>query len=39
MATKGEVDKQNDLVKEWFKYVKSDEGQKVIKGLGLILPQ
>ena len=39
MATKGEVDKQNDVVKEWFKYVKSDEGQKVIKGLGLILPK
>lgn len=39
MATKGEISEQNDLVKAWFDYVKSEEGQAVIKGLGLILPQ
>lgn len=39
MATKGEIAQQNDLVKTWFDYVKSAEGQEVIKKLGLILPQ
>jgi len=39
MATKGEVSEQNDLVKAWFEYLKSEEGQKVVKGVGLILPE
>ena len=38
MATKGEVSEQNDLVKAWFDYIKSEEGQNVISGVGLILP-
>jgi len=32
-------DEQNDIVKAWFDYVNSDEGQAVIKKVGLILPQ
>ena len=39
MATLGTIDEQNDLVKTWFGYVQSDEGQAVIKAMGLILPQ
>ena len=39
MATMGEIPEQNDLVKTWFDYIGSEEGQAVIKGLGLILPQ
>ena len=39
MATMGEISEQNDLVRTWFDYIGSEEGQAVIKGLGLILPQ
>ena len=39
MATLGTIEEQNDLVKTWFNYVHSDEGQAVIKAMGLILPQ
>lgn len=39
MATMGEISEQNDLVKIWFDYIASEEGQSVIKDLGLILPQ
>ncbi len=39
MATKGDINSQNELVKMWFDYIKSEEGQEIIKGLGLILPQ
>ena len=39
MATKGEISEQNELVKTWFDYIASEDGQAVIKGLGLILPQ
>lgn len=39
MATKGKIDEQNNIVKAWFDYVNSDEGQAVIKKVGLILPQ
>ena len=39
MATLGTVEEQNELVKTWFHYVRSDEGQAVIKAMGLILPQ
>jgi len=38
MATKGEISAQSALVQEFFKYIQSDEGQTVIKGAGLILP-
>ena len=39
MATKGTIEEQNDLVKTWFAYIASEEGQNVIKAMGLILPQ
>ena len=39
MATKGELSAQNDLVKTWFDYISSDEGKKVISGVGLIIPE
>lgn len=39
MATKGTIEEQNDAVKTWFSYVRSDAGKAVITGLGLILPQ
>jgi len=39
MATKGEVSEQNELVQAWFSYLGSEEGKKVITGVGLILPQ
>ena len=39
MATKGEISQQNELVREWFAYLKSETGRKVITGVGLILPQ
>lgn len=39
MATMGEISEQNELVKTWFEYIASEEGQSVIKDLGLILPQ
>lgn len=38
MATKGAIDKQNNLVKLWFEYIASDEGKEIIKGTGLIIP-
>ena len=38
MTTKGAVSSQNELVQEWFNFVKSEDGKKVIKGVGLILP-
>lgn len=39
MATMGEISEQNELVKTWFDYIASEEGQAVITGLGLILSQ
>lgn len=39
MATMGEVSEQNEFVKMWFDYMKSEEGQKVISSVGLILPK
>lgn len=39
MATKGDISKQSDLVKEWFDYIESEEGQTVIEKVGLILPE
>lgn len=38
MATLGEVSSQNEIVKAWFEYIKSDKGAAVIKKVGLILP-
>ena len=38
MATKGAVSEQNDLVKTWFEYINSNEGQEIIKSVGLIIP-
>ena len=38
MATKGEISNQSDLVQTWFDYINSAEGQEIIKGAGLILP-
>ncbi len=38
MATNGSIDSQNELVRAWFEYIKSSEGQKIIKDIGLILP-
>lgn len=39
MATKGAISEQNDLVKAWFDYISSEEGKRVIKKIGLIIPQ
>lgn len=39
MATKGEKDKQNSLVKAWFDYINSEEGREIIRGAGLIIPE
>lgn len=36
MATNGEIDAQNDLVKALFEYVYSEEGQSVAASVGLI---
>lgn len=38
MATKGEVSDQNEAVREMFAYLKSEEGQELIKTVGLIVP-
>ena len=39
MATKGEIEEQSELVQEWFRYMKSEEGKAVIKTVGLIIPE
>jgi len=39
MATKGEISAQNELVRAWFDYIKSEEGKKIVSGVGLILPE
>ena len=36
MATKGSIDEQSDAVKQWFEFLKSDEGKAVITKVGLI---
>lgn len=38
MATKGEISSQSELVKLWFDYIKSAEGEEIIKSVGLIIP-
>lgn len=39
MATKGEISVQNELVQSFFAYIESEEGQAIIKQVGLILPE
>ena len=39
MATMGEISEQNDLVKAFFDFIHSEEGQQVITSVGLIIPQ
>lgn len=39
MATRGEISEQNDIVKAWFEYVRSEAGRNVIRKVGLIIPQ
>ena len=36
MATKGKIEKQSKLVQALFDYIDSDEGQAIIKKVGLI---
>ncbi|MDO4501130.1 MAG: phosphate ABC transporter substrate-binding protein [Erysipelotrichaceae bacterium] len=38
MATKGEIASQSEAVQAWFNYIKSEEGQTIIKKVGLIIP-
>lgn len=39
MATKGEISEQSELVKAFFEFVESEEGQEVLKQTGLISPK
>ena len=39
MATKGEISAQNEFVQSFFAYIASEEGQAIIKQVGLILPE
>lgn len=39
MATMGELEKQSALIKAWFSFIDSEEGQEVIKAVGLIVNQ
>lgn len=39
MATKGEIRQQGELVQAFFAYIESEEGQAIIKQVGLILPE
>ena len=36
MATKGEISAQNELVQAFFEFIKSEDGQAIIKSVGLI---
>ena len=36
MATKGEISEQNELVQAFFDYIRSAEGQAIVKSVGLI---
>lgn len=38
MATNGEISAQSEAVREMFAYLKSEEGQELIKEVGLIIP-
>lgn len=39
MATKGEISEQNEQVQAYFDFINSEDGQNVIKSVGLIIPQ
>ena len=39
MATKGAVSEQNELIQAFFAYIESEEGQSIIKQVGLVLPE
>lgn len=39
MATRGEISEQSELVQAFFAYIESEEGQAIIKQVGLILPE
>lgn len=39
MATKGAISEQSKLVQAFFAYIESEEGQSIIKQVGLILPE
>lgn len=39
MATKGAISEQSELVQAFFEYIESEEGQSIIKQVGLILPE
>ena len=39
MATKGEISAQDEVVKAFFAYIESEEGQAIINQVGLILPE
>ena len=39
MATKGTISEQGELVQAFFAYIDSEEGQSIIKQVGLILPE
>ena len=39
MATKGMISEQNELVQAFFAYIESEEGQSIIRQVGLILPE
>ena len=39
MATKGSIEEQNEQVKAIFDFIDSEEGQEVIKAVGLVSPK
>ena len=39
MATKGAISEQSELIQAFFAYIESEEGQSIIKQVGLILPE
>ena len=39
MATKGEISEQSEQVQAYFNFINSEDGQNVIKSVGLIIPQ
>ena len=39
MATKGEISEQSEQVQAYFDFINSEDGQNVIKSLGLIIPK
>lgn len=38
MVTNGEIDTRSDAVQEMFEYLKSEEGQELIRAVGLVVP-